>query len=141
MTNVQLAFPDPDGSLFGDLVYCYSRAQAIEDGVLVDVTDIAQQVGFRFPVAITCALDGRLQPTRFEVDQDYDARLWDMLWVAALNTRLTHYETDTVRFTFTQQEIDPKTGQLQNVDLRLRAVCGPGDEGESVITIGFPQDF
>jgi hypothetical protein len=102
---------------------------------------MAQQVGFRFPVAITCALDDRLQPTRFEVDQDYDARLWDMLWVAALNTRLTHYETDTVRFTFTQQEIDPKTAQLQNVDLRLRAVCGPGDEGESVITIGFPQDF
>jgi hypothetical protein len=141
MANVQLAFPDPDGSLFGSLIYCYSRAQAIEDGVLIDVTEIAHQVGFRFPVAITCALDDRLQPTRYEVDQDYDARLWDMLWVAVLNVRWTHYETDTVRFTFTQQEIDPKTGQPQKVDLRLRAVCGPGDEGESVITIGFPQDF
>ena len=33
-----------------------SRAQAIEDGVLVDVSDIAKEAGFRYPVALTSAL-------------------------------------------------------------------------------------
>jgi hypothetical protein len=148
MTTVQLAFPDPNGSLFGKPVYCYSREQAIDDGVLVDVTEVAQQVGFRHPVAISFALDDRLQPSHHDMGQDgacseerRDARLWDVLWVAALSVRLNNHETDSVRFTVTQQETDPKTGQLQNVDLRLWAVCGPGDEGEPVITIGFPQDF
>jgi hypothetical protein len=141
MTTTQLTFPEPDDPLFGKAIYCYSRAQAIDDGVLVDVTEIAHQVGFRYPVAITVALDDRLQPSRHDAGQDYDARLWDVLWVAALNVRLNDRGTDTVRFTASQQETDPKTGQLQPTDLRLMAVCGPGDEGEPVITIGFPQDF
>ncbi len=141
MTTTQLAFPEPDDPLFGKAIYCYSRAQAIDDGVLMDVTEVANQVGFRYPVAITVALHDRLQPSRHDTGQDYDARLWDVLWVAALSVRLNDYETDTVHFTATQQETDPKTGHLQSIDLRLWAVCGPGDEGEPVITIGFPEDF
>ncbi len=141
MTTIQLAFPEPEDPRFGKTIYCYSRAQAIEDGVLVDVTDVARQVGFRYPVAITCALDDRLQPSRHESGQDHNGRLWDALWVAALSVRLKGRDTDTVPFTVAQQEIDPKDGKLHNVELRLWAVCGPGDEGEPVITIGFPQDF
>ena len=32
-------------------IYSYSRQQAIDDGVLVDITEMAQEAGFRFPVA------------------------------------------------------------------------------------------
>ncbi len=141
MKTIQPDFPEAGDPLFGKLIYSYSRAQAIEDGVLVEVTEVARQVGFRYPVAITCTLDDRLQPSRHESGQDYDGRLWDALWVAALSVRLKGRDTDTVNFTVSQQEIDPKTGKLKDVDLRLWAVCGPGDEGEPVITIGFPQDF
>ncbi|MBM3126254.1 MAG: hypothetical protein FJZ87_14485 [Chloroflexi bacterium] len=143
MTNDQLSSPEPEDLLFGEPIYSYSRAQAIEDGVLVDVTDIARQVGFRFPVAITCALDDRLQPSRHDLGQDHDGRLWDVLWVAALSIRLIGRDTDTG-----EQEVDPKDGKLQTIELRLQAVCGPGDEGEPVITkalvlyrVGFPHDF
>ncbi|MCF5089180.1 hypothetical protein GIW57_03195 [Stenotrophomonas sp. PA-6-5C] len=35
-----------------DLIHSYTRAQAIEDGVLVDVSDVAKEAGFKLPVAI-----------------------------------------------------------------------------------------
>ena len=36
-----------------EVIFTYTRAQAIEDGVLVDVTKEAKEYGFRFPVAVT----------------------------------------------------------------------------------------
>jgi hypothetical protein len=44
------------GSLFGEVIFSYTRAQAIADRVLVDVTPTALEAGFRFPVAATAAL-------------------------------------------------------------------------------------
>ena len=41
--------------VFGPVISCYSRAQAIEDGVLVDVTNMAREAGFKWPVALTHA--------------------------------------------------------------------------------------
>ena len=42
-------------SLFenADVIHRYTRAQAIEDGTLVDVTETAREAGWRFPVATT----------------------------------------------------------------------------------------
>ena len=34
-------------SIFGDVIYSYTRAQVIEDGVLVDAGPIAKEVGFK----------------------------------------------------------------------------------------------
>ena len=31
-------------------IHSYSQKQAIEDGVLVDVSDMARELGFRFPL-------------------------------------------------------------------------------------------
>ena len=46
-----------------DLVFSYSRRQALEDGVLVDVSEMAREAGFRYPVAITRAVwDGVVTP-------------------------------------------------------------------------------
>ena len=42
--------------LFGEPVSSYSRAQAIADGVLVDITEQARQQRFVFPMAMTSAL-------------------------------------------------------------------------------------
>ena len=41
--------------LFGAAVCTYTRAQAIADGVLVDVANMAQEAGFRIPVAMSIA--------------------------------------------------------------------------------------
>lgn len=43
---------------FGGVIHSYSRAQAIEDGVLVDVSSMAKEAGFIWPVAVTAAVWG-----------------------------------------------------------------------------------
>ena len=48
-------------SFFGDVISTYTRAQAIEDGVLIDAGNIAQEAGFQWPVAVTSAVWGRLR--------------------------------------------------------------------------------
>ena len=140
--SVQVVPPE-DVSPFGPVIHSYSRAQAIEDGVLVDVTVTAKEVGFRWPVVITAALHDRLTLSQHDasIGQDYDGRLWDALWLAAYTIKLADPGTDTVTYTVVLQEVEAKSGQPVNVDIRLWAVCGPGDEGEPVVTIGFPEDF
>ena len=143
----QLTLPEPaepaKDPVFGPVIYAYTRAQAIADGVLVDVSETAKETGFKLPVAITAALHNRLTPTKADqyLGQDYDGRLWDVIWLAAFTIKLADRSVDTVNFTVVLQETEAKSGVPQNTDLRLRAVCGPGDEGEPVVTIGFPEDF
>ena len=36
-----------------DLITSYSREQAIDDGVLVDVSQVAREAGIKFPVALS----------------------------------------------------------------------------------------
>lgn len=36
-----------------NLIHSYTRTQAIEDGDLIDVTEIGREAGFRVPVALT----------------------------------------------------------------------------------------
>src|SRR5262249_26194302 len=38
-----------------DLIHRYTRAEAIRDGVLIDVSAVARQAGIRYPVALTRA--------------------------------------------------------------------------------------
>ena len=54
-----------------DVISRYTRAQAIEDGVLVDVSELAREAGFRFPVAMT--------PESFETTVSVPAGLEDRL--------------------------------------------------------------
>jgi len=42
--------------VFGPVIYAYTRAQAIDDGVLVDASALAQEAGIRYPVAVTRGL-------------------------------------------------------------------------------------
>ena len=48
-----------------NVVYSYSRAQAIADGVLVDITDAARVVGFKVPTVLTAmSRDGSFYEVR-----------------------------------------------------------------------------
>jgi hypothetical protein len=139
----QLALPEPEDPFFSPVIYAYTRAQALADGVLVDVTETAKEAGFKLPVAITEALHCRLSPTKADqsLGQDFEGRLWDVLWLAAFTIKLADRGTDTVNFTVSMQEADAKSGGPHTTELHIRSICGPGDEGEPVVTIGFPEDF
>ena len=41
------------------VTFSYTRAQAIDDGVLVDMTEWAKETGFRIPVACTAMVWNR----------------------------------------------------------------------------------
>ena len=143
MDTIQLPLPQPEDPPFNPVAHSRTRAQALADGALIDVTETSKEVGFKVPVTISEALHNRMIPTKAEaaIGQDYDSRLWDVLWVAAFTIKLADRGTDIVTFTFALQETDAQSGLPQNTDLRLRIVCGSGDEGEPVVTIGFPEDY
>ena len=70
--------------VFGDVIYAYTRAQALADGVLVDVSETAREAGFRWPVAMTRAgwencVAWTEDDSRHQVLQDEAGRLWDVL--------------------------------------------------------------
>ena len=62
------------------LIFSYSRKEAIEDGVLIDVTETAREAGFRYPVALTSAAWATCVSVPAGVEcQDEKGRLWDVL--------------------------------------------------------------
>jgi len=74
-----------------DVIYSYTREDAIRDGVLVDVTPLARDSGFRIPVAITSGVHAQCEPPKGAPSgQDYTGRCHDVLWMAsrAYNAKL-----------------------------------------------------
>lgn len=127
--------------IFGKPIHTYTRVQAIEDGVLVDVSEIAKEVGFRFPVAMTCAVWadcvewGEVDSQR-QAYQDEDGRLWDVLWMAAQAARRGRGD----RLAFQLYRI-PRGGRGMHPRLTtLHMAIGPGDHDEPVITIMMPNE-
>lgn len=115
--------------IFGDVIYSYTRAQALEDGVLVDVSALAKEAGFRYPVAVTARVWHEwIEPPTDTVGQDATGRLWDLL-------NVLRYE---IRKTGKGERVDFKVLFEQGTGKTLvdfYALCGPGDNAEPVITI------
>lgn len=105
-----------------------------EDGVLVDVTNIAKQAGFLYPVAVTRALweDIKRMPSS-QWSQDGEGRLWDVLWMGYIAIRRSNEASDTLCY-----QIVMHVGQRKFYKVKL--VCGPGDEEEPVITLMRPEE-
>ena len=119
-----------------DLIHRYTRAQAIADGVLIDVTAMAKEAGFCYPVALTRAAWQRCVTVPPGVAcQDEAGRLWDVLWLLALAARRSNGAE--VRFGVHVRN-DNREGTPPLV--RLKAVCGAGDQGEPVITVMLPDE-
>lgn len=122
--------------LFGEPIHTYSRAEAIEDGLLVDASEQAQEAGFRIPVALTAAawadcVAWNATDSMRQTYQDESGRLWDVLWMSAQAARKGGGE----RMTFQLYRV-PRGGRGMRPRLTtLQMVIGPGDAGEPVITI------
>jgi len=124
--------------LFGPVIFKYARAQALEDGTLVDVTEPAREAGFRFPVAITATLWSVIGIIpKSHSYQDAQGRLWDVLWMASLAVRKSRGESRCAYELILHREGTRKKY------VQLICDCGPGDDlaGNPVITIGFAEDF
>jgi len=121
----------------GNLIYSYSRAQAIADGVLIDVTDAAKAHGFKVPVAITDHLFTVYvdAPAGLEAEgQSTAGRLHDLLTLAMIAAR-TSKGTDRAYFKISFLMAPGRTETVQVI-----AHIGPGDTAEPVLTIMLPED-
>ena len=129
-------------SIFGNVVYAYTRANAIADGELVDVSNVAKEAGFRLHVAVTrgvwekCVawhdLDNKTQ-----VNQDESGRLWDVIWM--LRVGINRFKDKSVMQY--RLYVIPRDGKSRRPKLTtLKASIHCGDEGEPVITVMLPNE-
>jgi len=142
---------DDNSDLWGEPIHVYTRAQAIADGILVDLTTatddqgqlLCQQAGFKVPVAITrtawaktVEAGGTWKPTgdgetlELKGGQSLTGRLWDVLWMLKLASGRAS-NTDRVHF----QVLVDVQGDGRRELVKLWAHCGPGDDARPVITI------
>jgi hypothetical protein len=119
-----------------EIVSRYTRAQAIEDGVLIDVSAVAREAGIRFPVALTAAVWARCVTVPPGVGcQDEAGRLWDVVWMLRVGVQRA---AGSVVLCSLHVRNDNRNGTPPLV--RLKAVCGPGDHGEPVVTVMLPDE-
>jgi len=126
-------------SFFGDIISTYTRAQAIEDGVLIDVSPIAKEAGFNeWPVAMTAGawtdcVAWSDTDSQTQVYQDQSGRLYDVIFMAFQAICLSREVGDRLLFRLYRVPRDGRSTEAEITTLKL--IVGPGDSGEPVITI------
>jgi hypothetical protein len=115
-----------------DLIHPYTRADAIRDGVLIDVSAVAREAGIRYPVALTRAVWERcVAVPPGVICQDEAGRLWDVLWQLRVAIGRSA-DGAVVRFgVHVRNDNRERTPPL----VRLKAASGPGDDGAPVATV------
>lgn len=126
--------------IFGPVVHSYTRAEAIADGVLVEVdAQTSREAGIRWPVAMTRTVwESCVEvPTRGDgrpvEGHDVAGRLWDVLWMSSMAMRRGGAGSEVM----VSLRVRQREGHRH---VTLKAVGGPGDAGEPVITIMLPEE-
>ena len=124
-------------SIFGEVISQYTRADALADGQLVDVSTTAREAGYKYHTVFTRALWDVVEriPKR-AAWQDVEGRTWDVLYMGADAIRRSRGGLTRISY----QLILLREGTRQKL-VTLIVDLGPGDNGEPVFTIGFPEDF
>lgn len=126
-------------SLFSDadVIHRYTRAQAIADGVLVDLSaacpDVCRQ---HYPVPVACTasvwalIDKAVKNPRWS--NDLNGVVHDLLWMSKACRQPV--DVSTILF----QVIIKGAGRKSNYT--FKAVVSGGDVGEPVLTIMLPEE-
>ena len=123
------------GDLFGPVLHRVTREDLLRDGILVDVSTLATQAGFKYPVAVGRSVwDTYVAIPPGVTGQDETGRLWDILWMLKIAIRRST-GGDTILF-----RLSVRNDNRQPRPVQLKALCGPGDDAEPVITILLPDE-
>ena len=142
--------------IFGPIISEYSRRQAIEDGVLVQLSGpgyigdewlpaMCQEAGFRVPVAMTSgAWFASVAPPdghKLAECQDLKGRLWDVLWMLRLAIR-RNGPGSRLEFSLRVVPTIPENSNRHPRPrvVRLACVCGPDDDASPCLTIMLPEE-
>jgi hypothetical protein len=121
-----------------EIIYSYSRAQAIADGFQIEVTPTAKVAGISFPVFLTRAVyDAYVVIPPGVEGQDGLGRLWDILWMLRFAVRRAIPGRDRLPFALYVRN-DNRTARL----VKLIAHCGPRDidNPQPAITVMMPEE-
>src|ERR1700690_3749283 len=125
-------------SPFGEVIYAYTRKQALADGFQVEVSKTAQEAGIRFPVFITCTAFDAYVPVPPNVSgQDEAGRLWDVVWMLRFAIRKAAQGQSRLPFALYVRN-DNRAPRL----VKLIAMCGALDidDPQPSITIMLPDE-
>lgn len=129
---------NPDDSLKSLLIFSYTRAQAIADGVLVDVSETAREAGFKLPVAVTAAVWANyVRVPDGVMAQDHNGRLWDVLTMLRFAIGRATPKGPQLLF---QLHVRNDNSEGEPPLVTLKAACGPSDDGSPCITILLPDE-
>ena len=120
-----------------ELVFKYTREDALSDGVLVNVSETAKKLGFKYPVAITERLYTALSNIpEVHSHETYEGRLRDVLWMCYLEARKTVKDQMLFKVILHTENVIREN----EPPIALKSMCHPGDNLEPVITIMFPDE-
>lgn len=127
-----------------EMVHTYTRAQAIADGLLIDLTSATDSDGrrlspFRYPVAMTAAAfeaavahggEWRGKDLVLPAGQDAAGRIWDVF-----NALLYAIRAGGAKASRLSLKVS-----VSGREVELCSKVGPGDRGEHVITLMLPGE-
>ena len=125
-------------SPFGPVIYSYTRAQAVADGVQVEVTKTAQEAGIKDPLFLTRAVfDKYVAVPPGATGQDEAGRLWDVVWMARFAILRARPGVDRIPVALYVRN-DNRAARL----VKLIATCGALDidDPQPAITILMPDE-
>ena len=125
-------------SLFGEVIYSYTRAQAVADGVQVEVSKVAAEAGIKFPVFITrTVFDSFVAVPEGVSGQDEAGRLWDVVWMLRFAIRKAQHGQSRLPFALYVRNDNHKPRLI-----KLIATCGAHDidDAQPAITVMLPEE-
>ena len=128
-----------DAEPFGPVIYSYTRAQAVADGVQVEVTKTAAEAGIKFPVFLTrTVFDAYVAIPPGVTGQDEAGRLWDIVWMLRFAILRSRPGTDRIPVALYVRQSDTERPRL----IKLIATCGPLDidDPQPAITVMMPDE-
>ena len=121
-----------------EIVYSYTRAQAVADGMQVEVTKTAAEAGIRFPMFLTRAVyDAYVAVPPGVTAQDEAGRLWDVVYMT--RWAITRSRPGVQRLPVALYvRNDNRAAKL----IKLVATCGPldMDDPQPAITVAMPAE-
>lgn len=125
-------------SPFGEIIYAYTRKQAVADGVQVDVSTTAKEAGIKFPVYLTRGVfESYVAVPEGVTGQDEAGRLWDIVWMLRFAIQRSHGHTDRLPVALYVRN-DNRAAKL----IKLVAVCSAldMDDPQPAITVMLPDE-
>lgn len=117
-----------------EIIDVYTRAQAIEDGVLIECPDaLRQEAGIKFHVAFTTSVWDIIDRTAKKNKETHDWVMWDIF------TMFKFYLQNEIKHNRNSNILLFKVN-FRGKDKILKSIIGPGDNAEPVITILLPEE-